>query len=264
MHLKRLLTAAVVLPLMYLYIVKLPPVYYAALVFAMGGIAQSEFYSMYKVGGALRAAGTAAGVLVLALMFWSPGYAFDAVAFSFLVLAVIRLFSKRTPGSSLLDLAPVVVGLVYIPAMLGYQMSLRRAGAEWIIFLYGTIWISDSFAFYIGRSVGRRTLYREVSPKKTVEGAIGSLLGGVISAVVIRALFIESMAPGTAALLGLALGAVAVIGDLVESMFKRDAGVKDSSSLIPGHGGLLDKIDGSLFGGPALLWILQALRIITV
>jgi phosphatidate cytidylyltransferase len=142
-------------------------------------------------------------------------------------------------------------------------LSLRRAGAEWIIFLYGTIWISDSFAFYIGKSVGRKKLYSEVSPKKTVEGAIGSLLGGVISAVAIRALFIESMAPGAAALVGLALGAVAVVGDLVESMFKRDAGVKDSSSLIPGHGGLLDKIDGPLFGGPALFWILQALGIIT-
>lgn len=261
MHSKRLLTAAVVLPLMYLYIMKLPAVYYAALMALAAGLAQWEFYSMYRVGGLLKAAGIALGALVIARIYAS-GYVPDVVVLSFLAVAVLRLFSKRAPASSLLEMAPVVVGLLYIPGLLGYQVDLRRAGPEWIIFLYGSIWCSDSLAYYVGKGIGKRKLYVEVSPNKTVEGAAGSVAGGVLSAMLIGRLLIPSLSTGAAALTGAVMGLTAIVGDLVESMFKRDAGAKDSGGLIPGHGGILDKIDGSVFAGPVLYWMLVALGII--
>lgn len=261
MHLKRLITAALVLPLMYLYIMKLPPPYYALLMALAAALAQWEFYSMYGVRGLLKPAGIVLGVLVIARI-QASGYMPDIVVLSFLAIAVLRLFLKRSPSSSLLEMAPVLVGLLYIPALLGYQLDLRKAGPEWIIFLYGSIWCSDSLAYYTGKGMGKRKLYTEVSPNKTVEGAVGSVVGGVLSALLIRALLIPSVSPGIAALVGTAMGLTAVVGDLVESMFKRDAGAKDSGGLIPGHGGILDKIDGAVFGGPVLYWMLTALGII--
>jgi len=104
--------------------------------------------------------------------------------------------------------------------------------------------------------IGKRKLYAEVSPNKTVAGAVGSLIGGVMAALLFRAVMIPSLALSYTVLIGIIIGAVSIIGDLVESMFKRDARVKDSSVMIPGHGGILDKIDGVLFAGPMLYWIL--------
>jgi phosphatidate cytidylyltransferase len=261
MHSKRLLTAAVILPLMYLYIMKLPPLYYAALMALAAALAQWEFYSMYGVKGLMKPAGMALGVLIIAGIYAS-GQVPGIVALSFLAIAVLRLFAKRSPSASLLEMAPVVVGLLYIPGLLGYQLDLRKAGPEWIIFLYGSIWCSDSLAYYIGKGVGKRKLYPEVSPNKTVEGAAGSVAGGILSAVLIKALLIPSISTAAAALTGGVMGLTAIVGDLVESMFKRDAGAKDSGGLIPGHGGILDKIDGSVFGGPVLYWMLVAIGII--
>ncbi|GAB4390480.1 MAG: phosphatidate cytidylyltransferase [Thermodesulfovibrionales bacterium] len=262
MGLKRLVTAALIVPPFYLYVTKLPPVFFAALLLAAAYIAQTEFYNMYGVRGGLRAAGVVWGVAVLGLMFALPGRVVDALAGGLLVAALLRLFLKRSPGSALAELSPAVMGVLYVPLLLSYQLALRQAGARWIIFLFAAIWIADSFAYYVGKNLGRRKLYEPVSPNKTVAGAVGSLAGGAAGGALVKVLLMGDVSLAASALLGLVLGAVAVCGDLVESMFKRDAGVKDSSGLIPGgHGGLLDKLDGVLFGGPALLWMVKALRI---
>jgi phosphatidate cytidylyltransferase len=117
-------------------------------------------------------------------------------------------------------------------------------------------------AYYMGKSLGKRKLYESVSPNKTLAGGVGSLIGSVAAALIIKALLVPHMPLGVAALTGAVIGAVAVVGDLVESMFKRDAGVKDSSTLIPGHGGVLDKVDGPIFAGPVLWWVLRGFEII--
>jgi phosphatidate cytidylyltransferase len=116
-------------------------------------------------------------------------------------------------------------------------------------------------AYYIGKGIGKRKLYREVSPNKTVAGAAGSLIGGITGALILRALIVPQITASAALFIGATIGIISVIGDLIESMFKRDAGVKDSGIIIPGHGGILDKIDGSLFAGPVLYWVLTALGI---
>ncbi len=260
MHLKRLAVAAVLLPLFYFYIMKLPEVYFFALLLTISIIAQWEFYSMSGLNGLMKYPGIFLGVLILLFLYvFKYPYVF---MFAIMAILVIRLFGKRDPGSSLRDISFAVLALLYIPGLLSFQLFLRHVGPEWIIFLFGCVWIADSFAYYIGKVVGKRKLYREVSPNKTVAGAVGSMLGGCVSGWLLDAMFVHVMGPWKSIIIGLVIGTITIVGDLVESMFKRDAGVKDSSSIIPGHGGILDKIDGVLFAGPVLYWISRAAGVI--
>lgn len=270
MHRKRLIIAFIILPLAYFYITKLPAVYFLFLLIAVAAVAQYEFYSMYRVKGLLKYTGLAFGAVTILAFSPQPSLPgesrlvgtalgfqpFDLFAVLFIVIACMRLFFKRGPESSLLDTATAVTAIVYIPWLLGYQIYLRNQGYEWIIFLYGCVWASDSLAYYMGKGIGGRKLYEAISPNKTVAGAVGSIAGGAAGAVILKTIFISSIALPlfTAVGLGIITGAVTIIGDLVESMFKRDAGIKDSSNIFPGHGGVLDKIDGVLFAGPVLYW----------
>ena len=146
--------------------------------------------------------------------------------------------------------------MLYIPGFLSSQTQIRNVGPEWIIFLYATVWASDSAAYYIGKGIGKKKLYQEMSPNKTVAGAVGSVAGGAAGASILKILIVPQLTLPSAAFIGCLIGTISIAGDLVESMFKRDAGVKDSGVLIPGHGGILDKIDGTLFAGPLLYWVL--------
>lgn len=261
MHLKRLIVAAVLLPVIYFYIMYLPSEYFFFLLIFVSLIAMSEFYSMYHVAGILRYACLFFGVSILTVSYISKDLLPDVIVLSVMAIMGIRLLAKRDPLSSLYDIAPPVLGLLYIPGFLAFQTQIRELGPEWIIFLYASVWASDTMAYYLGTWIGKRRLYIEVSPNKTVAGAVGSLIGGLIAALLLRATIIPLLTASSAVLIGIMIGIISVIGDLVESMFKRDAGVKDSGIIIPGHGGILDKIDGVLFAGPMLYWILKVMGI---
>lgn len=256
-NLKRLIVAAIALPIFYLYITELPPVFFLILLIFISVIAQIEFYSMYKTNRTLSFLGILSGVLLLGSSLFQPS-AFNlqplVFIFAFIFVSSARLLLIKDPSSSLKDIAPAVTGFIYIPNLLITQLHLRLNGYEWIIFLYGCVWASDSLAYYVGKGIGKRKLYKEVSPNKTVEGAFGSLAGGIISALLLGNLMFNGISAPVLMLLGSTIALAAIVGDLVESMFKRDAGVKDSGSFIPGHGGVLDKIDGVLFAGPVLYY----------
>jgi phosphatidate cytidylyltransferase len=256
--LKRIITASIALPLFYLYIAKLPPVFLFVLIAVVSVLAQIEFCAMYKTKKPLVLAGIAGGLTILASVLLSI-MPFMALMLSFMFVSSVRLFYIKDPSGSLKDLAPVITGIIYIPCLLGAQLYLGLIQHEWILFLYGCVWASDSLAYFIGTKIGHRKLYKEVSPNKTVEGAFGSIAGGIISSIILGTLLIKTMSIPKLVIMGACIGAVTIIGDLVESMFKRDAGVKDSGSIIPGHGGILDKIDGSLFAAPVLYGILMML-----
>jgi phosphatidate cytidylyltransferase len=262
MHLKRLIVAAILLPVIYVSIMYLPSGYFLFLVVFLSLIATSEFYSMYHVTGILKYAGIFFGIFILCVSSMAKDYLPDIIILSVMAIIGIRLFSKKNPLSSLSDISPSVLGLLYIPVLFTFQMKIREIGPEWVIFLYASVWSSDTFAYYIGKGIGKRKLYREVSPHKTVAGAAGSLIGGILSVFILKAVLIPLLTVSSALIIGVMIGIISIIGDLVESMFKRDAGVKDSSTLIPGHGGILDKIDGALFAGPVLYWMLLILGII--
>ncbi len=134
----------------------------------------------------------------------------------------------------------------------GVLATLDHWGAATVITIFAAIWVCDSAAYFAGRAFGRHKLFERVSPKKTVEGAVAGFIGAVAAFVVARAFFLPYLSPGEAVVCGFIVGILGQAGDLVESLFKRDAGVKDSSQMIPGHGGVLDRFDSLVFVSPVL------------
>jgi phosphatidate cytidylyltransferase len=259
--LKRLIVAAVLLPVVYLYIMYLPSRYFLFLLIFVSLLAMSEFYSMYHVGGTLRYLCLFFGACILGISYISKDFLLDAIILSIMAIIGMRLLIKRDPLSALYDISPPILGLLYIPVLLAFQTWIRKLGPEWIIFLYASVWASDTLAYYLGKWIGKRRLYKDVSPNKTVAGAVGSLIGGLIGVLLLRVTIVSPLTISSAVLIGIMIGTISIVGDLVESMFKRDAGIKDSGVIIPGHGGILDKIDGVLFTSPVLYWILKVMGV---
>ncbi|NWF98632.1 MAG: phosphatidate cytidylyltransferase [Nitrospirae bacterium] len=257
MHFKRIAVAAIVLPLLYLYIMFLDRNWFFFLIAIISVIAILEFYSMYKVYGLIKYTGIVSCIFITLAATFYPKEIISAIVISVMAIMIIRLLFKKTPLYSLQDISAPVMGIIYIPCFISFQVQLREISPVWIIFLYATVWSADSLAYYIGKSFGKTKLYREMSPNKTVAGAWGSVSGGILGSLLIKYTLLASISIYNAIVAGIIIGTITIIGDLVESMFKRDAGVKDSGILIPGHGGILDKLDGALFAGPVLYWIVR-------
>ena len=257
MLLKRVIVALIAIPLIYICLAELPPVFFLILLALVSALAQYECYAMYKTSGSMTVLGIMSGTGLLgASHFMTPSAAATAWSVIFILIFVIistaRLFIIKDPSSALSDIAPVLIGILYIPSLLLSAWYLRLMGYELLILLLLCVWSADSFAYFIGKNFGKRKLYLEVSPNKTVEGAAGSVAGGILASLIFGSFFLKDISIMSLLIIGSVLGAVTVVGDLVESMFKRDACIKDSGSLIPGHGGVLDRIDSILFAAPAL------------
>lgn len=178
-----------------------------------------------------------------------PGPTITIILFMHL-LATVALY----PRYSLLDSAGTMMGTMYV-GLLNYFYLLRMMpdGWVWLIFTLTATWATDTAAYFVGMAFGRRRIAPALSPKKTLEGAVGGFAGSILVAGVFS--YIYTFLPmSKVLLLGLSLGAAAQVGDLLESAFKRQAGVKDSSALIPGHGGILDRIDSALFTAPLVYY----------
>jgi len=155
------------------------------------------------------------------------------------------------------DAASELVATVYIGVPLGMLVAGQiLAGWQATLLLMGTVVVSDSAQYYTGRAFGRRPLAPAISPKKTIEGAIGGVIFGIVFMIVAGHYVFPLLAVPVRAILGAVVVVLGILGDLFESRLKRSAGVKDSSSLIPGHGGVLDRIDALLFAIPAFYFML--------
>jgi len=179
----------------------------------------------------------------------------------FLLFAVPIIFQMLNYGSSGNNwnrevLEKAVIGPIYIclPIAMLILIDMQQKGNIWILFLLAVIFANDTGAFYAGKTLGRHKLYREVSPNKTWEGALGGMILSLIIACIflnISILKVHTLDMGILLLVFL-LSIATQVGDLVESMIKRTYGIKDSGGILPGHGGLLDRIDGLLFAVPVL------------
>ncbi|MEK6529078.1 MAG: phosphatidate cytidylyltransferase [Nitrospirota bacterium] len=255
----RLIAAAFILPFLVAYIYFLPESYFLGLLIAVSMISMKEFCVMYKVPARFWAPGVLVGGALFFISCIHPEYFKHAVFISLFLMLLLRLLSVKTPVGTMSEIGPLGVGFFYIFGFLVFQWFLRNENDGWknIFLLYNSVWLADGAAYYIGTYTGKNRLYPAVSPNKSFEGALGSVLGGAIGALITQAILsIPDFTAMKALMIGAILGLAAVTGDLIESMFKRDAGVKDSSNLIPGHGGLLDKIDGLLIAGPILYLLL--------
>jgi phosphatidate cytidylyltransferase len=183
----------------------------------------------------------------------------DAILISgFVALAAITLTSWKGERDALGRAAAAVFPMLYLGLPIGSMVAIRaEPGREALFLLMLTVMASDTAQYYTGRALGRRLLAPAISPKKTVEGAIGGFVFGALLLAVAGAWWLPGFPIGFRALLGAAIVALGIAGDLFESMLKRSAGVKDSSALIPGHGGVLDRIDALLFAAPVYYIVLK-------
>jgi phosphatidate cytidylyltransferase len=174
-------------------------------------------------------------------------------------LASLVLAQWRDGADALATASAALFPALYIGLPVGAMIAIREArGREALALLMLTIVVSDTAQFYTGRLFGRRLLAPAISPKKTVAGAVGGFAGGALLLAVLGAWWLPVMPAALRIVLGAAIVALGITGDLFESMLKRSAGVKDSSSLIPGHGGVLDRIDALLFAAPVYYIVVRA------
>lgn len=192
--------------------------------------------------------------------------------FAFYVLVILSVFLTIIPliikELRLVSIAKLLFGFFYISLPLSSFLVLMNSEnfiqkgsfyASWLIFsIFATVWICDSLAYFGGKILGKRKLAPNISPNKTVEGSLSGFIGSALFAIPISIYLFNDHRIGI--ILSIAGGFFGQIGDLVESKIKRETGVKDSSNLIPGHGGLLDRIDSLLFATPITLILLEVIK----
>ncbi len=283
MALKRELAAAIAIPIVLAVLFLAPPLAFNLLVAAVALAALWEFYRIAEKSGhpAAKSVGMAAGAVasVGAPLLWSRGFvgsveigaswqppsttscllACAILLAAFSSLAV--LFSGVPPSAALGGAAATLFGVFAISFPSSALCYLREHSPYAVVFLFGTVWICDSCAYYGGKRWGKRKLAPVVSPNKTWEGTISGFLGATaFGAVAGTWVLLPEFGPVKGALAGALASSAGQLGDLVESMWKRGAGVKDSGVFLPGHGGFYDRIDSLLFAGPALAAFVAALR----
>jgi len=201
---------------------------------------------LYMAGGLFLPAGAFGGGL--------SGLQVALTGSFFLLLAACLWDFEKLREDGMGRLARFALAWLYIPYLLSYALLVGalHQGRAWMVFVLVVIVASDSGAFYCGRRWGRRKLYPAVSPNKTVEGSAGGALAALAAGSVFALLFLDGVSAGAVVVLSLLLTLVGQTGDLAESMMKRLAKAKDSGGLLPGHGGMLDRLDSLLFAFPAV------------
>ena len=180
-----------------------------------------------------------------------------------LILSILFMATSQDLSSTTSKMGTTIFGILFIAFLLAYVSLIRDMtdGRLWVLFLIVTVWAGDISALLIGSLLGRHKLYPKISPKKTFEGLFGSIVGSIMMALAFSLLFIPYLNKGHCMLLAIGLGILGQFGDFTESMLKRSAQVKDSGTLIPGHGGMLDRLDSFLFSAPflhySLLYLLK-------
>lgn len=282
----RLLTAGVLVPLV-IYVITLGGLVYLGLVIAFVLLGQREFYRLLEEKGAHAFVpyGMAAGAALPVVAYIGNEYHATLILNATLLAVMVRSVGRAEIAEALVSISGTFFGVFYIGWLLSHIVVLRNfydvaadkygvaavdalgitpeAGIFYTIFCLTAVVFSDAGAYFAGHAWGRRKLAPRISPGKTVEGAIGGVLGGTLGAVALKLLF-DTFWPGQsqamdytlAAAMALVVAVFAIVGDLVESLLKRDAQTKDAGNLLPGMGGILDRIDSPLLGVPVMYYML--------
>jgi phosphatidate cytidylyltransferase len=272
---KRILTAAVLIPIVLVLVFLGPKQHwlFSAAVAAVAALAGWEYLGLAQQRGAKppRIVVVAALLALFAGNYQWPDW--TAGAFGVLCLALLIFCTFRSPVEQVMaDASACIFCMFYIGFTLLTLINLHELanGPSLVAFLLCVVWAGDSTALYVGRALGKHKMAPGISPGKTWEGAIGSVFGSLIAAGILLELAAQLQARDLAFLvypdelwywlvLAIVVNIAAQVGDLAESALKRSAGVKDSGSLLPGHGGVLDRIDAVLLAAP-VLWYAEVIR----
>ncbi|MDH5641298.1 MAG: phosphatidate cytidylyltransferase [Nitrospira sp.] len=265
--LRRVYTALALVPAVYVIIRYLPPWTLTALLMVGGALALIELYRIClrsPQNYLLIAVGMMVSAFVLA-RHQLPLTLLDLWTIATLALPVSMLIGNGSFEHRLKDTGTIAFGVLYIGFTLSTVASTRllSGGERLILFLALVTWAGDTGAYYAGTLWGKHLLAPSISPKKTIEGVAGGAGLALGTAVAAQASFVPELVLQDAVILGLLLTAAGLLGDLWESAIKRRAGVKDSGSILPGHGGMLDRLDSLLFTAPAFYYYMMYIRSIS-
>ncbi|WP_309640651.1 phosphatidate cytidylyltransferase [Flavobacterium sp.] len=191
-------------------------------------------------------------------------FIFWIVTFFISIKAMLFLFENKEADLTIASKYLYLIGYIVFPFLLITRLPLIDTifNPKIIIGLFILIWINDTMAYVVGKSIGKRKLFERISPKKTIEGFLGGLVFAVISSVFIAQYYIFQPIIYWV-IIAIIVGVLGTIGDLIESKFKRVAGVKDSGKIMPGHGGILDRLDSIIFAGPFVFLLYQILNYVS-
>jgi phosphatidate cytidylyltransferase len=267
LHARRWLTALILLPLLMLVLFRGGHIGFILLLLVISGLAQWEFLGMFQPeSDTVRRLKAIILGSVLLMSFCTAqrvntlcnpsGPLFVLVGVLFILFLFYLIAYSHIPDLSR-DLMVNVLALLYIPLLLGHFVWLRflSDGPWWIFWLLLVVMAGDTGAFYAGRTWGKTKLYPEVSPGKTWVGVAGGLAAALMAGLALGHWALPGTGLKTLAALALLLAVVGLLGDLFESMLKRQAQVKDTSEILPGHGGMLDRLDSLLFAAPLVVYI---------
>ncbi len=257
---RRFYSALVFIPLLYVGIRYSPPWLFSVLMSAVALFALWEFLTLYFTdtsSASMKYLSCFIASLLLGVM--QEGLP-DVLLVAFLGIVVIIMagfcLSPENSRRRLPDWAAYIFGVLYIGLLLGHYALLRNLehGVALVFFVIIVTWLSDTGGFFIGKPFGKHQLAPTLSPNKTVEGLVGGIVFSVIGAIISQFTFVPFFSVGQCVMLGVGLALLGALGDLAESAIKRSVRVKDSGTIIPGHGGVLDRVDSLLFTGPAMYY----------
>jgi phosphatidate cytidylyltransferase len=263
---KRITSALILLPPLVFFLLHASPVLFLALVLMVIGLSLREYVHLLRhIHVSVCTHATWLAVMALPMMAHlsrgSTHWLSMTLFFSIVALTLSVMLTASQTAHFLPMLVYSVFGMLFLGWTLSHLILLRLlpAGPWYILFLCAVVWVGDTAAMYVGKSLGQHKMAPAISPGKTWEGAIGCVIGGVCTAVVSARFWLPDLVLWQCIVLGLCISLSAQLSDLGESMLKRYAGVKDSGGLIPGHGGMLDRIDSLLFATPTLVYALYVL-----
>jgi phosphatidate cytidylyltransferase len=259
--LRRALTAVVAVPVLVWVVAGAPAVLFHGVLVVASAVASWELARMFAGAGRGSYPGLAvvAGAALTASFATPINAALPTYPMVVLVVAVLVILSAPVwigGGPNAEAVANTVLGLVYIAWLLGYGVLLHRivGGPGLVLFLMGVTWAGETAAYLVGSSVGRHPLAPVLSPRKTVEGGLAQLVASALAALALAAWLLPGCGMPHVLGAGVLIGLVGQLGDLAESALKRSVGVKDAGGILPGHGGVLDRLDSLLFNLPVFFY----------
>jgi phosphatidate cytidylyltransferase len=271
--LPRVLSAIVFIPVL-IVLSRVGGLWFLALVAGILIVGCREFYTLMEAKGVNPSKKTGIVVAVLlCVTAYVSGTGHLGFFLAALMIAVMLRELFRTPVAfPIYDIATTVFGVIYVGWLTAHLVLLRESprelglpygiGSAFLLYAFLMAWGCDTGAYFVGRAIGTRKLFPRVSPRKSVQGAVAGFLASVAAAFLGRAWFVRDAAGeplltvAETAALGVLVGVATQLGDLAESLLKRDAQVKDASQFVPGHGGVLDIFDGLMFSGPVTYYFL--------